>query len=158
LIASAKRPRSRPFGAATLAPASPARALGPTTKWERTGEHGYVSKVRIESPGLRESGRSRKALYPFKYTDVVGSAQPVLLALDFAEEEAAWTLGAGAWTTFRRVTLPAIMPAILTGAGLSFGRALGEIGSVVTVAGNRPSLPADNASESRSRPGPRCSC
>ena len=55
-----------------------------------------------------------------------------------AEEEAAWTLGAGAWTTFRRVTLPAIMPAILTGASLSFSRALGEFGSVVMVAGNRP--------------------
>jgi sulfate/thiosulfate transport system permease protein len=72
--------------------------------------------------------------FPF----VVRSVQPVLLALDSAEEEAAWTLGAGAWTTFRRVTLPAIMPAILTGAGLSFSRALGEFGSVVMVAGNRP--------------------
>jgi sulfate transport system permease protein len=47
-------------------------------------------------------------------------------------------LGARPWTTFRRVTLPAITPAILTGAGLSFSRALGEFGSVVMVAGNRP--------------------
>ena len=51
--------------------------------------------------------------FPF----VVRSVQPVLLALDSAEEEAAATLGAGPWTTFRRVTLPAIMPAILTGVG-----------------------------------------
>ena len=72
--------------------------------------------------------------FPF----VVRSVQPVLLALDLAEEEAAATLGAGPWTTFRRVTLPAIMPAILTGAGLSLSRALGEFGSVVMVAGNRP--------------------
>ena len=72
--------------------------------------------------------------FPF----VVRSVQPVLLALDSAEEEAAATLGAGPWTTFRRVTLPAIMPAILTGAGLSLSRALGEFGSVVMVAGNRP--------------------
>ena len=64
--------------------------------------------------------------------------QPVLLAIDSAEEEAAATLGAGPWTTFRRVTLPAILPAILSGAGLSLSRALGEFGSVVMVAGNRP--------------------
>lgn len=72
--------------------------------------------------------------YPF----VVRSVQPVLMELDRAEEEAAATLGASAWTTFRRVTLPTLRPAILTGCGLSFSRALGEFGSVVLVAGNRP--------------------
>lgn len=72
--------------------------------------------------------------YPF----VVRSVQPVLLELDRAEEEAAATLGAGAWTTFRRVTLPALWPAIVSGSALSFSRALGEFGSVVLVAGNRP--------------------
>ena len=72
--------------------------------------------------------------YPF----VVRSVQPVLMELDPAEEEAATTLGASAWTTFRRVTLPTLWPSILTGAGLSFSRALGEFGSVVMVAGNRP--------------------
>jgi sulfate transport system permease protein len=72
--------------------------------------------------------------YPF----VVRSVQPVLLEMDPAEEEAAATLGAGPLTTFRRVTLPTLWPAILTGAALSFSRALGEFGSVVMVAGNRP--------------------
>jgi sulfate transport system permease protein len=72
--------------------------------------------------------------YPF----VVRSVQPVLLEMDRAEEEAAITLGAGPFTTFRRVTLPTLWPAILTGTGLSFSRALGEFGSVVMVAGNRP--------------------
>jgi sulfate transport system permease protein len=72
--------------------------------------------------------------YPF----VIRSVQPVLLELDRAEEEAAATLGAPAWTTFRRVTLPALLPAILTGSALAFSRALGEFGSVVLVAGNRP--------------------
>jgi sulfate transport system permease protein len=72
--------------------------------------------------------------YPF----VVRSVQPVLLELDRAEEEAAATLGADALTTFRRVTLPTLWPAILTGTALSFSRALGEFGSVVMVAGNRP--------------------
>ncbi len=74
--------------------------------------------------------------YPF----VIRSVQPVLMELDRAEEEAAATLGAGAWTTFRRVTLPALWPSILTGSGLSFSRALGEFGSVVMVAGNHPLL------------------
>jgi sulfate transport system permease protein len=72
--------------------------------------------------------------YPF----VVRSVQPVLMEMDRAEEEAAATLGADGWTTFRRVTLPTLRPAILTGAALSFSRALGEFGSVVMVAGNRP--------------------
>jgi sulfate transport system permease protein len=72
--------------------------------------------------------------YPF----VIRSVQPVLMELDRAEEEAAATLGAGAWMTFRRVTLPALWPSILTGAALSFSRALGEFGSVVMVAGNQP--------------------
>jgi sulfate/thiosulfate transport system permease protein len=71
--------------------------------------------------------------YPF----VIRSVQPVLIELDRAEEEAAATLGAGAWTTFWRVTLPGLWPSILTGSGLSFSRALGEFGSVVMVAGNQ---------------------
>ena len=72
--------------------------------------------------------------YPF----VIRTVQPVLLEMDPAEEEAAVTLGAGPWTVFRRVTLPTLWPSILTGAALSFSRALGEFGSVVMVAGNRP--------------------
>jgi sulfate transport system permease protein len=74
------------------------------------------------------------ATYPF----VVRAVQPVLLEMDRVEEEAAATLGAGPFTTFRRVVLPTLWPAILTGAGLSFSRALGEFGSVVLVSGNRP--------------------
>jgi sulfate/thiosulfate transport system permease protein len=72
--------------------------------------------------------------YPF----VIRSVQPVLMEMDRAEEEAASTLGAGAWTTFYRVTLPGLWPSIVTGSGLSFARALGEFGSVVMVAGNQP--------------------
>jgi sulfate transport system permease protein len=58
--------------------------------------------------------------YPF----VIRSVQPVLMELDRAEEEAAATLGADAWTTFRRVTLPGLWPSILTGGAVSFSRAL----------------------------------
>ncbi len=61
--------------------------------------------------------------YPF----VIRSVQPVLMELDRAEEEAAATLGAGAWTTFRRVTLPGLWPSILTGAGLSFSPGTGRV-------------------------------
>lgn len=69
---------------------------------------------------------------------VVRSVQPVLMELDPAEEEAARVLGAGGWTTFRRVILPALRPAIAGGALLAFSRSLGEFGAVVFVAGNIP--------------------
>jgi sulfate/thiosulfate transport system permease protein len=67
---------------------------------------------------------------------VVRTVEPVLLELDPAEEDAARVLGAGAWTTFRRIVLPAIRPAIAAGALLTFARALGEFGAVVIVSGN----------------------
>jgi sulfate transport system permease protein len=69
---------------------------------------------------------------------VVRSVQPVLLELDGSMEEAASSLGAGDWTVFRRVMLPNLTPAILSGAALSFARALGEFGSVVLISGNLP--------------------
>ena len=72
--------------------------------------------------------------YPF----VVRTVQPVLEGAERQQEEAAFTLGASRWTTFRRVVLPTIAPAILTGSMLSFARALGEFGSIVVVAGNIP--------------------
>ena len=67
---------------------------------------------------------------------VVRTVEPVLLELDPAEEDAARVLGAGGWTTFRRVVIPAIRPAIAAGALLTFARALGEFGAVVIVSGN----------------------
>ncbi len=67
---------------------------------------------------------------------VLRTVQPVLLELDPAEEEASITLGANGWTTFRKVVLPTIRPAIAAGALLSFARACGEFGSIVLVSGN----------------------
>jgi sulfate/thiosulfate transport system permease protein len=67
---------------------------------------------------------------------VIRTVQPVLLELDPAEEEAAATLGANGWTTFRRIVLPAIRPAVAAGALLSFARATGEFGSIVILSGN----------------------
>lgn len=69
---------------------------------------------------------------------VVRSVQPVLKELDRAQEEAASSLGARPLTTFRLIILPHLMPAILTGTGLSFAKAIGEFGSVVLISGNRP--------------------
>jgi sulfate transport system permease protein len=67
---------------------------------------------------------------------VVRTVQPVLLELDRSEEEAAMVLGAGPWTTFRRIVLRAIGPAIAAGGLLVFARAIGEFGSVVLLSGN----------------------
>ena len=69
---------------------------------------------------------------------VVRSVQPVLIELDRDVEEAAASLGASNTTTFRRVVLPTLAPAILSGAGLAFARAVGEYGSVVLIGGNIP--------------------
>jgi sulfate/thiosulfate transport system permease protein len=69
---------------------------------------------------------------------VVRSVQPVVQELDREMEEAAASLGASSATIFRRVVLPNLVPAILSGAAMSFARAVGEFGSVVLVAGNIP--------------------
>ena len=69
---------------------------------------------------------------------VVRTVQPVLDELEPELEEAAATLGATRGQTFRRVILPALRPAIVTGFALAFARALGEYGSVVFIAGNMP--------------------
>lgn len=69
---------------------------------------------------------------------VVRQVQPVLLELDRDVEEAASVLGASNWTTFTKVVLPALTPAIMTGTGLAFTRAIGEFGSVVLIGGNIP--------------------
>jgi sulfate transport system permease protein len=69
---------------------------------------------------------------------VVRAVQPVLLTLERDTEEAAASLGASPWVTFRRVILPSLMPAVLSGAALGFARALGEFGSIVLIAGNLP--------------------
>jgi sulfate/thiosulfate transport system permease protein len=72
--------------------------------------------------------------FPF----VVRAVQPVLLNLDRVQEDAAATLGAHPWTIFRRITLPPLILPLLSGALLSFARAIGEFGSIVIVAGNIP--------------------
>ena len=72
--------------------------------------------------------------FPF----VVRTVQPVLESMDREQEAAAATIGAGAWTTFRRIVLPALAMPLSAGAMLSFARAIGEFGAIVIVAGNIP--------------------
>ena len=72
--------------------------------------------------------------FPF----VVRAVQPVLEELDAELEEAAATLGASRWQTFRRVLFPPLLPALVTGFALALARSLGEYGSVIFVAGNMP--------------------
>jgi sulfate transport system permease protein len=69
---------------------------------------------------------------------VVRTVQPVLATLPAELEEAASTLGAGRAAAFRRVVLPLLLPALLTGFTLAFARAIGEYGSVIFIAGNMP--------------------
>ena len=69
---------------------------------------------------------------------VARAVQPVLEKLDGSYEETAKVMGAKQGLIFRRVILPELLPPLLTGTGLAFGRCLGEYGSVVFIAGNRP--------------------
>jgi ABC-type sulfate transport system, permease component len=69
---------------------------------------------------------------------VVRTVQPVLHELDTEMEEAARSLGAHEATVFRRIVLPSILPGILSGVAMAFARAVGEIGSITLISGNRP--------------------
>jgi len=69
---------------------------------------------------------------------VVRTVQPALEDLDHEIEEASASLGATRWQTFRRVILPTVFPALLTGFAMAFARAIGEFGSVYFIAGNMP--------------------
>lgn len=71
--------------------------------------------------------------YPF----VIRAVEPVLLTIEPDQQEAAQTIGASDWYTFRRVIFPAIRPAVITGGLLSFARSLGEFGAIIVVA-SRP--------------------
>ena len=71
---------------------------------------------------------------------VVRTVQPVLEDLEKEMEEAAASLGASRWAILRRVVLPSLVPALLTGFALALARAVGEYGSVIFIAGNLPNV------------------
>jgi sulfate transport system permease protein len=105
---------------------------GPQTTLGTLFQNQFGTRLIYATPGIV------LALLFLGYPFVTRAVQPVLVGLDIHQQEAAHTLGASGWTTFRRVILPAIMPAVITGGMLSFARALGEYGSIVLVAGNIP--------------------
>jgi sulfate transport system permease protein len=105
---------------------------GPQTPVGRFFDRQLDVQILFETPGII------LALLLVGYPFVIRTVQPVLLQVDPSQMEAAHTIGASAWTTFRRVIFPAIRPAVVTGALLSFARSLGEFGSVIVVAGNIP--------------------
>ncbi|MCX5894867.1 MAG: sulfate ABC transporter permease subunit CysT [Proteobacteria bacterium] len=92
----------------------------------------YDTEIMFNKPGII------LALLFVTFPFVVRAVQPVLLEIDQDMEEAAKTLGASSITIFFRIVLPSLLPSILTGAALSFSRALGEFGSIIMVAGNIP--------------------
>ncbi|HZZ73364.1 MAG TPA: sulfate ABC transporter permease subunit CysT [Pirellulales bacterium] len=69
---------------------------------------------------------------------VIRTLQPALAELDLEAEDAAASLGATRWQTFRRVIFPSTAPAVITGFALAFARGLGEYGSIIFIAGNLP--------------------
>jgi sulfate/thiosulfate transport system permease protein len=69
---------------------------------------------------------------------VVRSVQPLLMEMDREMEEASTSLGAGGFTTFRRIIFPNLLPGIVAGVMLAFARALGEYGSLILITGNIP--------------------
>lgn len=100
--------------------------------WIGRGFAAYDIKIAYAYPGI---------LIAMTFTSlpfVVRAVQPVLQDLGPEYEETARTLGAGDWQTFWRVVLPALVPALVTGASQSFIRSLGEFGAVVMIAGNIP--------------------
>jgi sulfate transport system permease protein len=95
-------------------------------------DHNLGLKIIFAPPGII------LALLFITFPFVTRAVQPVLESLDRDQEEAAATIGAGSWTIFRRVVLPAIAMPLTAGTLLSFARAIGEFGAIVVVAGNIP--------------------
>ena len=103
-------------------------------------EHGWVGS-RLAKLGIKVAYTPLGVIVALTFIGlpfVVRTIQPVLEDLDVGIEEAAHSLGANLWQTFRRVLLPELLPAWVTGSTLAFARALGEYGSVVFIAGNMP--------------------
>jgi sulfate/thiosulfate transport system permease protein len=71
---------------------------------------------------------------------IVRTLQPVIEDLDAEQEEAAGLMGASPWQIFLRISLPAILPSLLTGFALAFARCLSEYGSIIFIAGNKPMI------------------
>lgn len=103
-------------------------------------KNGWIGKY-LEPLGIKAAYSQLGVLIALVFIGVpfvVRTVQPVLEDLEVEVEEAAASLGANRWQTFRHVIFPELMPALITGFALSFARALGEYGSVVFISGNMP--------------------
>lgn len=104
------------------------------------GPHGFLG-AKLEAVGIQiafQRGGIVLALIFVSLPFVVRTVEPVITGLAREREEAAATLGASPFTVFRRVQLPELRTALATGFALSFARGVGEYGSVIFIAGNRP--------------------
>ena len=102
--------------------------------------HGWIGS-RLEPLGIKVAFAPLGIVVALTFIGlpfVVRTVQPVLQDLEVEVEEAAASLGASRWQSFRRVILPSLAPALLTGFALAFARAVGEYGSVVFISGNMP--------------------
>jgi len=102
--------------------------------------NGWIGRI-IEPVGIKVAFTPLGVIVALTFIGlpfVVRTIQPVLEDLEPELEEAAATLGADRWQTFRRIIFPAIWPALLTGFTLAVARAVGEYGSVIFIAGNVP--------------------
>ena len=104
---------------------------------------GYVGQLLFHAFGWRIAYTGWGILIALTFVGfpfVVRTIQPVIAGIPVELEEAAACLGANRWKTFWRVIVPVVRPALLTGAMLAFGRAVGEYGSIVFISGNMPYL------------------
>ena len=107
------------------------------TTASRPRRHSRISSMAEYERLYRESLADTENFWR-RQSELLTWFHPPQNVLDQDMEEAARTLGASSLTIFFRIVLPTLIPAILTGAALSFSRALGEFGSIVIVAGNIP--------------------
>lgn len=102
--------------------------------------NGWIGRL-LEPLGIKVSYTTlgiTVALVFISFPFVVRTVQPVLQSIDTEVEEAAACLGATRFQTFKKIIIPELLPAMITGFALSFARALGEYGSVVFISGNMP--------------------
>ena len=109
-------------------------------EWHSRDGNGWIGSI-IEPYGIKIAFTPLGVVVALTFIGlpfVVRTLQPVLEEFEAEAEEAAASLGANRWQTFRRVIFPALLPALLTGFALAFARAIGEYGSVIFIAGNIP--------------------
>lgn len=121
-----------PFALPTAVAGIALTALYTTKGW--VGQWFWLADIKIAYTWLGVTVALTFIGLPF----VVRTVQPVLADLEAEIEEAAASLGASRWQTFKRILLPALLPSMLTGFALAFARAIGEYGSVVFISGNMP--------------------